>query len=131
VTDRAHGQRQQIESDLRDVNQRGSVLAALEKAEAAKIRIAQTFGQNPARVIVYLGLKRGMTQGEVVQALKDRGLPGASQASVSRAEAALEEAGFLVQPPQGRRQIREGWEEFGLSRVLAKVLKDGGVAKLG
>lgn len=131
MTDHSYGQRQRMESHLRDVNHRDSVLAALEKTEVAKQRIADTFGSSPTLVIVYVGLQRGMTQPEVAQALRDRGLPGASQPQVSIAEAKLEEAGFLRQPPKGRRVVREGWDEFGLNRALAKILRNQGVPKLG
>lgn len=129
--DHSHGHTQRIESHLRDVNHRGSVIAALESAAAAKKHIAETFGSSPTLVIVYLGVQRGLTQPQVTDELKGRGLPGASQPQVSRAEAKLEEAGFLRQPPKGRRIVRDGWDEFGLSRALTKILKGHGVPKLG
>jgi hypothetical protein len=131
MSDHSHGHGQRIESHVRDSNNRDSVLAALEKAEIAKKRIAETFGSNTTLVIVYQGLQRGMTQPEVARALKDRGLAGGTQPQVSIAEGKLEEAGFLRQPRKGRRVLREGWEEFGLNRALAKILKDRGIAKLG
>jgi 2-keto-3-deoxy-L-rhamnonate aldolase RhmA len=130
VTDHAHGHSQRIELHLRQVNHRGSVLAVLETKAAAQARIAETFKGQPSLVIVYQGLKKGMTQPEIAQALKDRGLKGASQPRVSNAEATLETAGFLRQPPKGRRVIQEGWDEFGLDRTLARILKDAGVEKL-
>ena len=131
MSDHSHGHTQRIESHVRDVNHRDSVLATLEKSDAAKKRIADTFGSSPALVIVYQGLKRGMTQPEIAQALKDRDLPWMTQPQVSLAEAKLEEAGFLRQPPKGRRVVREGWDEFGLDRALAKILKQRGITKLG
>jgi hypothetical protein len=129
--DHSHGHSQRIEAHLRDVNHRGSVLAVLETRAAAKKRIADTFGSNPSLVIVYLGRQKGMTQPEVVRELKGRNLPGGSQPQVSVAEAKLEEAGFLMQPPKGRRVVLEGWEEFGLNRALNKILNDHRVPKLG
>jgi hypothetical protein len=130
VSDHSHGHTQRIESHVRDSNNRDSVLAALEKRDIARKRIADTFGSDPSVVIVYLGLQRGMTQPEIAAALKDRGLKGGSQPQVSLAEAKLEEAGFLRQPPKGRRVVQGGWEEFGLNRALGKILRDRGIPKL-
>ncbi len=129
--DHSHGHTQRIEAHLRDVNHRGSVIAALETDAAAKKKIADTFGASPTLVIVYLGLKKGLTQPEIAEELKKRDLPGGSQSQVSIAESNLEEAGFLKQPPKGRRIIREGWEEIGITRALNKILKEHGVAKFG
>lgn len=131
MSDQGHAHTQRIESHVRDSNHRDSVLATLEKADLADQRIKDTFGANPALVIVYQGLKRGMSQLDIAQALKDRDLPGGTQPQVSRAEARLEEAGFLRQPSKGRRVPREGWDEFALDRKLARMLKRAGVAKLG
>jgi hypothetical protein len=131
MSDNSLGHAQRIEKHVRDSNHRDSVLATLEKDDLAKKRIADTFGPSPSLVIVYQGLKLGKTQPEVAQALKDRDLPGGSQSQVSIAEAKLEEAGFLRQPKKGRRVIREGWDEFGIDRALAKILKQAGIPKLG
>jgi hypothetical protein len=130
VSDHSLGHAQRIEKHVRDSNHRDSVLATLEKEEIAKKRIADTFGSSPSLVIVYQGLKLGMTQPEIAQALRDRGLPGRSQPQVSVAEAKLDEAGFLRQPKKGRRVIREGWDEFGIDRALTKILKQAGIGKL-
>jgi hypothetical protein len=130
MSDHTLGHAQRIEKHVRDSNHRDSVLATLEKEEIAKKRIADTFGLSPSLVIVYQGLKAGMTQPEIAQALKDRGLPGGSQPQVSVAESKLGEAGFLRQPKKGRRVIREGWDEFGIDRALAKILKKAGIEKL-
>ena len=131
MSDHSLGHTQRIEKHVRDSNHRDSVLATLEKEEIAKKRIADTFASSPSLVIVYQGLKLGMTQPAVAQALKDRGLPGGRQPQVSMAEAKLAEAGFLRQPRKGRRVIREGWDEFGIDRALAKILKQAGIPKLG
>jgi hypothetical protein len=130
MSDHGLGHAQRIEKHVRDSNHRDSVLATLEKEEIAKRRIADTFGSTPSLVIVYQGLKLGMTQPQVAQALKDRGLPGGTQPQVSVAEGKLEEAGFLRQPKKGRRVVREGWDEFGIDRAIAKILKQAGIAKL-
>lgn len=131
MSDHTLGHTQRIEKHVRDSNHRDSVLATLEKEEIAKRRIAETFGSNPSLIIVYQGLKAGMTQPQIAQALKDRGLAGGTQPQVSMAEAKLDEAGFLRQPKKGRRVIREGWDEFGIDRALAKILKQARTPKLG
>ena len=131
MSDHALGHAQRIEKHVRDSNHRDSVLATLEKEELAKKRIADTFDASPTLVIVYQGLKAGLTQPEVAQALKDRNLPGGTQPQVSVAEAKLEEAGFLRPPKKGRRVIREGWDEFNIDRALAKILKKAGIEKVG
>jgi hypothetical protein len=131
MSDHSLGHAQRIEKHVRDSNHRDSVLATLEKEAIAKKRIADTFGSSPTFVIVYQGLKAGMTQPAIAQALRDRGLPGGSQPQVSIAEAKLEEAGFLRQPKKGRRVIREGWDEFGIDRALTRILKKTGIKRLG
>jgi hypothetical protein len=121
---------ERVESHLRDMNRRGSVLVALEKKKEGLERIQATFGDRPDLVIVFRGLHLGMTQQEIAAELAKRGLRGASQPRVSESVATLEDAGFVTRSAKGRPTTLDGWEEFGLSRVLKKLLKKTKVVDL-
>lgn len=129
--DHQHGHQQRLETHLRDIDRRGSVVAGLETDAIAKKQMADTFGDKPAMVIVYQGVHHRLTQPEIAEELAARGLPGASQPSVSRAVAKLERQWFLRRPKKGRVVVREGWDEFGLDRELKQILKKHEVPKLG
>jgi len=94
----------------------------------AKKRIAETFG-DPRTVIIYRGVQTGMNQPQIVDALKERGLPRAQQQRVSDTLRELEDAMFIRRTKTGF-QRHEGWDEFGLERTVKKTLRDAKVADI-
>jgi hypothetical protein len=126
--DHTQARLQRIEKDVRNLSATVSVLAAVDNA-AAKKRIENTFGSDARMVIIYRGVQAGLTQQEIADVLKDRGLPGTQQ-RVSDALVELEELSFIERPPKGRPNVLPGWEAFGLERVLKKTLRTNRVADL-
>lgn len=106
-----------------------SVLSAVD-GDAARERIAETFGSDARTVIVYRGVQRGLTQKKIADELRARSLPGAQQARVSNTFDELEDLGFIYRTSEGVRVPTEGWQTFGLDKVLRKTLRDGGVDDL-
>jgi hypothetical protein len=107
---------------LRRLDDRVSVLGVVGDHAEAKRLIAETFG-DARMVIIYRGVQRQMTQHQIAQALKERGLPRAQQQRVSDSLTALEDAMFIRRTKKGY-QRHEGWDEFGLEKVLKKTLRD-------
>lgn len=127
--DHTQARLQRIEKDVRDLSATVSVLAAVDDG-AAKQRIQDTFGSDPRMVIIYRGVQVGMTQQEIADALKERGLPAATQPRVSESLDQLEASRFIERAPKGQRNILPGWDKFGLERTLKKTLKAHHVANL-
>jgi hypothetical protein len=127
--DQTQARLQRIEKEVRNLSATVSVLAAVDSAEAKK-RIEDTFGSDARMVIIYRGVQKGLSQQQIAQALRARGLPGAQQARVSNAFDELEEKRFIERSPKGRPTVLPGWEAFGLGRVLKKTLRTNGVADL-
>ncbi len=123
---------QRIEERLKSLDERVSVLSVTEGA-AVKQKISETFAGNPRNAIIYRGVQRGMSQSQIASALKERRLTGALQQRVSDTLAELVEAGFVRRAPKGAFVTRDedGWNDFGLERVLKKTLRDQKVADLG
>lgn len=111
-------------SHLRDLDERHSVLAGIEKAEDARDRISTTFADRPDLVIIYQGVAKDLPQRQIANELDVRGLPGASQASVNRNMQELDRLWFIRKPKKGRHVIRPAWdEEFNLNRELGRILR--------
>jgi hypothetical protein len=108
---------------LRRLDDRVSVLGVVGDDAGAKKRIADMFGNDARMVIVYRGVQHQMTQQQIVEALSKRDLPRAQQQRVSDSLRELEDAMFIRRTKQGF-QRHEGWDEFGLERVLKKTLRD-------
>jgi DNA-binding transcriptional ArsR family regulator len=121
--DQTHARLQRIEDDVRRLRERVSVLSAVD-GRAAKKQIADTFASDPRMAIIYRGVQAGLTQQKIAEALRERGLSGAQQQQVSKAFAELEDLGFVERTPKGRYVAIEGWEPFGLEKVLKKTLRD-------
>jgi hypothetical protein len=114
---------QRIEGHLRNLDQRVSVISVVED-ESVKKRIMETFANNPRMVITLRGVRSGLAQMQIAEALKVRNLPGSEQPRVSESIGVLEERGFLRKLAKGSYVPVEGWDHFGLEKVLKKVLKD-------
>ena len=121
---------QRIEDHLRSLDDRVSVLSAVDSA-ATKQRIADTFSSDTRMVIIYRGVQAGWTQQEIANALKERELPRAQQQRVSDALDELVELGFIGRTKKGRFVVAGGWDAYGLDRVLKKTLRTNRVADLG
>jgi hypothetical protein len=119
--DRNQARLQRIEEHLRNLDARVSVLSAVDSG-AAKQRIAETF-TDPRAVIIYRGVQAGMTQQEIANALRERGLPRPQQQRVSDTFDDLVDLGFIERTKKGRFVTVEGWDAFGLDRVLKKTLR--------
>jgi hypothetical protein len=120
---------QRMEDHLRSLDERVSVLSAVD-GDAAKARIADTFGSDARMAIIYRGIQASLTQREIAKELRDRKLPGAQQARVSNAFDELEELGFIKRTTKGKAVPVGGWDDFGLERVLKKTLKTNDVVDL-
>jgi len=120
---------QRIEDHLRSLDARVSVLSAVDSG-AAKKRISDTFAADPRTVIIYRGVAKGLTQQQIANALKERELPQAQQQRVSDSLDDLLELGFIERTKRGRFVIVDGWDAFGLDRVLKKTLRTSKVADL-
>jgi hypothetical protein len=112
---------QRIEDHLRSLDARVFVLSAVDSG-AAKQRIADTFG-DPRTAIIYRGVQAGFTQQRIADALKERNLPRPQQQRVSDTLDELVELGFIERTKKGRFVIVDGWDAFGLERVLKKTLR--------
>jgi hypothetical protein len=111
-------------SHLRDLDERHSVLAGIERSEDARTRIQETFGDRLDMVIIYQGVAAGLSQAEIIAELAKRGLPGASKGSVYRSIQELERLWFIRKPKKGRHVVRPAWdEEFNLTRDLKRILR--------
>jgi hypothetical protein len=123
VTDYSQARLQRIEDNLRKLEERVSMLSAME-APAIKEKIAETF-QDPRNVIIYRGIERGLTQKEIAAALKERGLSGALQQRVSDTFEELVDAGFVRRAPRNTYVLRDklAFDDLGLERALKKTLR--------
>jgi hypothetical protein len=119
---------QRIEDHLRSLDARVSVLSAVD-SDPAKQRIADTFS-NPRTAIIYRGVQIGLTQQQIAEALKERNLPRPQQQRVSDALDKLVELGFIERTKKGRFVVIDGWDAFGLDRVLKKTLRTSKVDEL-
>jgi hypothetical protein len=119
---------QRIEDHLRSLDARVSVLSAVDSG-AAKKRITDTFS-DPRAVIIYRGVQKGLTQQQIADALKERNLPRPQQQRVSDALDELVELGFIERTKKGRFVIVEGWDAFGLERVMKRTLRTSQVDDL-
>ena len=119
---------QRIERHVQSLDDTVSVLSAVDGA--AKQRIVDTFAGNPRLVVIYRGIQKNLTQQQIADALRQRGLSGAQQARVSNAFRELEELGFIKRAPKGPWTATGGWASFALERVLKKSLKDARVDDL-
>jgi hypothetical protein len=129
MSDQTQARLQRIEKDVRDLSATVSVLAAVDSG-AAKKRIKDTFGSDPRMVIIYRGVQAGLTQQQIANAVKKRGLPAATQQRVSDALADLEEQRFIERTSKGQPVVLPGWDKFGLERTLKKTLRTHGVADI-
>ena len=120
---------QRIEDHLRSLDARVSVLSAVDSG-AAKKRIADTFGTDARAVIIYRGVEKDLTQQQIATALKQRALPQAQQQRVSDTLDDLVELGFIERTNKGRFIVADGWNNFGLDRVLKKTLRTSKVNDL-
>jgi hypothetical protein len=111
-----------MEAHLRNLDEKVSVLSTVDDP-AVKGRIAETFGDDPRAALIYRGVQLRMTQQQIADALKERDLPGATQPRVSETLTDLEERGFVRRTKKAGFVVREGWEDFGLNRVLKRALK--------
>ena len=127
--DQLQARMQRIEDHVRNLDQKVSVLSAVD-GDAAKARIVDTFGSNPRMVIIYRGIQAGLTQQKIAEALRARGLPGAQRPRVSLAFTELTELGFVERTPKGGFVAIEGWNSFGLDRVLRRTLRSNHVDDL-
>ena|SRR5437588_494844 len=112
---------QEIEKHLRSLDQRVSVLSAVD-GERAKQLIAKTF-DDPRTVIIYRGVQRGRTQRQIAEALSSRGLPLAQQQRVSDTLNQLEDLGFLSRRKDEGFEAIDGWDDFGLEKTMRKTLR--------
>jgi hypothetical protein len=119
---------QRIEDHLRSLDTRVCVLSAVDSG-AAKQRIADTFS-DPRTAIIYRGVQAGFTQRRIADALKERNLPRPQQQRVSDALDELVELGFIERTNKGRFVVVDGWDAFGLDRVLKKTLRTSKVDDL-
>jgi hypothetical protein len=126
MSDQTQARFQRIEDHLRSLDEKVSVLSAVD-GDAAKKRVSDTFGSNPRMVIIYRGIQLRMTQQQIADALRARKLTGAQQPKVSLAFRELEELGFIERTAKGQYLPIRGWESFGLERVLKKTLRDQGI----
>jgi hypothetical protein len=127
--DQLQARMQRIEDHVRSLDQKVSVLSAVD-GEAAKKRVQDTFGTNPRMVIIYRGIQAGLTQQKIAEALRARNLPGAQRPRVSLAFTDLTELGFVEKTPKGPFVPIEGWNSFGLERVLRRTLRNQGIDDL-
>lgn len=127
--DHTQARLQRIEDHLRRLDQTVSVLSAVD-SNGAKEWIADTFGSNPRMVIIYRGVQLSLTQQQIADALRARGLPGAQQARVSNACNELVDRRFLERTPKGGFLIVEGWNSFGLERFFKRTLRESDVDDL-
>jgi hypothetical protein len=127
--DHTQARLQRIEKDVRNLSATVSVLAAVDSG-AAKKRIDDTFGNDPRMVIVYRGVLAGLTQQQIADAVKERGLPGGTQPRISEALDFLEEQRFIERASKGQPIVLPGWDAFGLQRVLKRTLRANGVPDL-
>ena len=127
--DHTQARLQRIEDHLRNLQERVSVLSAVDDGPARQ-RIRETFDEQPRMVIIYRGVQRGLSQRKIAAALKDRGLPGAHQSEVSIAINELLEKQFVKKASGGTFVPRDGWEDFGLEKTLKKALKSRGIDDL-
>lgn len=129
--DRAQAREQRDSSHLRSLDNRHSVLAVIQNAAAARKLIADTFGTRPELAIVYLGVAKGLSTRKIAAELEEREMDGASQTSVRRSIAALEEAGFVRKPRSGPHVVLPGWDdEFALTREVKRILNKAKVTPL-
>ena len=116
---------------LRDLDERHSVVTGIQTAEDARAHIEKTFADRPDLVIIQMGVAKGMSQREIARALDERGLTGASKATVGRNIEKLERLHFLRKPKKGAHVVRPGWDdEFNLQRDLKRILRKHKVAPL-
>ena len=115
------GRLQEIERHVRSLDGTVRVLAAVDRPAVRK-GIESTFS-DPRVIIIYRGIQRGFTQQKIADELKARGLPRAQQGFVSETLTRLHDRGFVDRAPKGGYSAVEGWEAFGLSRILRKILK--------
>src|SRR4051812_9077090 len=99
-SDHTQARLQRIEKDVRELAATVSVLAAVDDGPT-KQHIQETFGTDPRMVIVYRGVQRALTQQEIADALKERGLPHATQPRVSETLDELEQRRFIERAPKG------------------------------
>lgn len=119
---------QEIERHVRSLDGTVRVLAAVDRPAVSK-EIEKTFS-DPRLVIVFRGVQGGRKQQEIADALALRGFPNANQPFVSTALTQLQEAGFVERAPKGGYSVVDGWEAFGLTRILRKLLKANGIDDL-
>lgn len=115
------GRLQEIERHVRSLDGTVRVLAAVDRPAVSK-EIEKTFS-DPRMVIVFRGVQRGLTQQEIADELELRGLANAKQPFVSKALTQLQDGGFVERAPKGGYSVVDGWDAFGLARILRKVLK--------
>jgi hypothetical protein len=119
------GRLQEIERHVRSLDGTVRVLAAVDRPAVRK-GMEATFS-DPRLIIIFRGVQRGLTQQKIADELKARGLPRAQQGFVSTALTQLLDRGFVDRAPKGGYSAVEGWEAFGLNRILRKILKANNV----
>jgi hypothetical protein len=119
---------QEIEKHLRSLDERVSVLSAVDGGRAKQV-IAETF-KDPRAVIIYRGVQLGKTQQQIAAALRERALPQALQQRVSDTFSQMEDLGFLRRRRDKAFDIVQGWDDFGLEKVMRKTLLRDNIADL-
>lgn len=123
------GRLQDIEKHVRSLDETVKVLASVDRPAVRK-EIEQAFA-DPRAIVIYRGVQEGLTQPQIADQLKARGLSNPTQSFVSAALATLHDGGFVDKAPKGAGYIAvEGWEAFNLKKVLRKALKAAGIDDL-
>lgn len=123
------GRLQEIEKHVRSLDGTVKVLASVDRPAVRK-QIEEAF-DDPRMIIVYGGVQEGLTQRQIADQLKARGLPRPAQSFVSDALAKLSDSGFVHKAEKGGRYVLvEGWEAFNLKKTLRKMLKAAGIDDL-
>jgi hypothetical protein len=120
--DHTQARLQRIEERVANLDDTVAILAMVDDAPA-KRRIAETFTDDPSMVIIYRGVHKKLSQSQIAEELRRRGLSRADQGDVSRACSILEEKGFLTKKGPKGYSIREGWDAFGIEKALRQVLR--------
>jgi len=126
--DHTQARLQRMEERLASLDRTVAVLAKVDDAPVK--RIAETFADDPSMVIVYRGVQENFSQARIAEALRDRALPRADQARVSRACGSLYDLGFLKKRKPSGYTIEEGWQAFGIEKSLKLILRRAGIADL-
>jgi len=129
TSDHTQARLQRIEERVASLDDTVGILATVDDA-VAKQRIAETFANDPSMVVIYCGVQKKLSQGQIAAELRARGLARADQGDVSRACAILEERRFLKKTEPKGYTSRGGWDAFGIEKFLKQVLRNNNVEPL-